>query len=296
VLDRDLLSRLVDDGWGVDLHSHSRHSDGAWTPTELVRDALIQGVRVMALTDHDTVAGQAEMAAAGAAAGMAIVTGVEVTTRVGERAYHLLCYDVDPADDIWATLQANRRGALPDYYLAVLAQLRERGWAVSDEAIRAPDGGFVSNPISSALIAAGLAPDLKTAQALVRTLELDFPVHLLAMPVERLAELLPSGGALVSVAHPAREERGVSNRLVEADLAVLRELLPMAALEAHHPYHPPDQVVAFREMARRHGLAVTCGSDAHGWAVSRPPLAHAPALCRAFLDRLLARGRVLARA
>src|SRR2546428_505467 len=110
----ELLRRLVDDGWGVDLHSHSRHSDGAWTPTELVRDGLIQGVRVMALTDHDSVAGQAEMRAAGAEAGMAIVTGVEVTTRVGDRSYHLLCYDVDPADEVWATVQANRRGAAAD--------------------------------------------------------------------------------------------------------------------------------------------------------------------------------------
>jgi hypothetical protein len=96
VPDADLLRRLIDQGWGVDLHSHSRHSDGAWTPTELIRDSLIQGVRVMALTDHDTVAGQAEMLAAGAAAGMAIVTGAEVTTRVGDNAYHLLYYDLDP--------------------------------------------------------------------------------------------------------------------------------------------------------------------------------------------------------
>jgi hypothetical protein len=292
----DLLRRLVNEGWGVDLHSHSRHSDGAWTPTELVRDALIQGVRVMALTDHDTVAGQAEMLAAGAEAGMAIVTGAEVTTRVGDHSYHLLCYDLDPADGVWAAVQASRRGGMPDYYQSVMAQLRERGYAVRDEDIRTPDGGFVSSPISASLVKARAAPDLKSAQALVRSLELDFPVHLIATPVERLAELLPRDGALVSVAHPAREERGVSNRLVEPDLAILCDLLPMAALEAHHPFHGPEDVVAFREMAGRHGLAVTCGSDAHGWAVTRPPLAHAPALCRPFLDRLLERGRVLARA
>jgi hypothetical protein len=136
---------------------------------------------------------------------------------------------------------------------------------------------------------------VRAAQALVRSLELDFPVHLIATPLERLGALLKPDGALVSVAHPAREERGVSNRLTEDDLAALRSALPMAALEAHHPYHAPDEVVAYREMAARHGLAVTCGSDAHGWAVSRPPLAHAPALCRPFLDRLLERGRVLAR-
>src|SRR5829696_5990163 len=171
----ELLRRLIDDGWGVDLHAHSRHSDGAWTPTELVRDAAIQGVRVLALTDHDTVAGQAEAQAAGAAAGMAIVSGVEVTTRVGDRTYHLLCYDLDPADEVWAAVQASRRGGQVDYYLALLAQLRERGYAVRDEDVRTPEGGLVQSPLSTSLVRAGLAADVRAAQALVRSLELDFP-------------------------------------------------------------------------------------------------------------------------
>jgi hypothetical protein len=286
------LERLVASGWGVDLHSHSRHSDGAWTPTELVHDAHVQGVRVLALTDHDTVAGQAEALAAGDDDGMAIVTGAEVTTRVGDRAYHLLCYDLDPTDPLWSEIQATRQGGLGDYYLTVFAQLRERGYAVVDERLRDADGALVRNPLSGALVACGSCPDLRSAQALIKTLQLDFPVHLISVPVERLARLLGRDSALVSVAHPAREERGVSNRLTEEDLAILRDLLPMAALEAHHPYHTIEDTVAYQAMAARHGLAVTCGSDAHGWAVSRPPLPHAPALCRAFLERLLERERV----
>jgi len=288
------MEKLLADGWGVDLHAHSRHSDGAWTPSELVRDAFVQGVRVLSLTDHDTIAGQAEAIAAGAEMGMAIVTGCEVTTRVGNRSFHLLCYDLDPSDPAWSEIQATRQGGLGDYYLAVYAQLRERGYPVLDELLRAADGTLIRNPLSNALVACGSAPDLKSAQALVRTLQLDFPVHLIAVPVERLATLLGRNGALVSVAHPGREERGVSNRLAEEDLDILRALLPMAALEAHHPFHTIEDTVAFRELASRHGLAVTCGSDAHGWSVSRPPLPYAPALCRAFTARLLDRQKVSA--
>lgn len=295
-MDFDLVKQRVDEGWGVDLHAHSRYSDGAWTPTELARDAAIQGVRVMALTDHDTIDGQAEFQAAGAAAGMAVVTGAEVTTRVNGRSYHLLCYDLDPAADAWATIHRNRHSRIGEYYLAVLAQLRERGYAVRDEDVRTPDGGFVRNPISQSLVSAGLQPDLRSAQAVVKSLELDFPVHLIATPVEQLGELLGRDGALVSVAHPGREERGVSNRLIEDDLVAMKAHLPMAALEAHHPYHTPEDTVFYRELAAAHGLAVTCGSDAHGWGVKRPPIGHAPALCRAFLDRLLDRQRVLVRA
>ena len=234
VMDFELLKQRVDEGWGVDLHAHSRHSDGAWTPTELIRDGLVQGVRVMALTDHDTVAGQAEFAAAGAEAGMAIVTGAEVTTRVNGRAYHLLCYDLDPSADAWKVIYRNRHDRIGEYYLAVLAQLRERGYPVRDEDVRTPEGGFVRNAISQSLVSAGVADDLRTAQALVKSLQLDFPLHLIGTPVEQLGDLLGRDGALVSVAHPAREERGVSNRLNEDDLLTMKRHLPMAALEAHH--------------------------------------------------------------
>lgn len=109
------------------------------------------------------------------------------------------------------------------------------------------------------------------------------------MPVERLGELLGPTGALVSVAHPARDERGVSNRLVEDDLLTIKRHVPLAALEAHHPYHSAEDVADYRDLAARHGLAVTASSDAHGWAVGRPPLPIAPALAHAFLARLLAR-------
>ena len=288
----DLLGQLIAEGWGIDLHSHSRHSDGEWSPTELIRDARIQGVRVMALTDHDTVAGQAEMLTAGAAAGMAIITGAEITTWVGDRAYHLLCHDLDPTDEAWAIIQSNRRDRIGDYYLALLAQLRARGYAVRDQDARTDEGAFVQSPISAALLGGGFAPDLKSAQVLLRSLQLDYPVHIVGTPVEQLSHLLGHDKALVSVAHPAREERGVSNRLNEADLTVMKQLLPLAALEAHHPYHAPNDVRYYRELATKHGLEVTCGSDAHGWAVNRPPMASAPALCRGFLERVIDRQMV----
>ena len=288
----DRISQLISEGWGIDLHSHSLHSDGAWTPTDLVRDGLIQGVRVMALTDHDTVAGQAEMLVAGEAAGMAIITGMEVTTWIGNRSFHLLCHDLDPADPVWEIIDSNRRDRISDYYLSLLAQLRERGYAVRDQDVRNADGELIQSPISAALLGGGFAPDLKAAQVLLRSLQLNYPTQMVGTSIEQLSELLGRDKALVSVAHPAREELGVSNRLTESDLATMKRLLPLAALEAHHPYHVPGDVAFYREMAIQNGLAVTCGSDAHGWSVSRPPMAYAPALCQAFLKRVLDHHRV----
>ena len=293
-MDPERLNRLISEGWGVDLHSHSLHSDGEWTPTELVRDGMIQGVRIMALTDHDTIAGQAEMLAAGAEAGMAVITGAEVTTWVGDRAYHLLCHDLDVNDGAWSVIEANRRDRIGDFYHSLLAQLRDKGFAVNDAHAMNADGSFVRNPISASLIGGGFAADVKSAGILLRGLQLNYPTGIVGTPIELLGDLLGRDKVLVTVAHPAREERGVSNRLNEDDLAVMKKLLPMAALEAHHPYHSPQDVAYYRDLAERNGLAVTCGSDAHGWAVSRPPLASAPALCGAFLQRVLERQKVAA--
>ena len=217
------LTQAVAEGWGVDLHTHSRHSDGVWTPRELVDEAGRRGVRVLALTDHDGVGGQAEVAGAAARAGMLAITGAEITTRLGDRVYHLLCYDLDPAAPLWHEIERRR-------------------WAT-----RQP------------------------------------------LPVEELARLLPEGAALLSVAHPGREDRGVSHRLTEPDLTTLTGLLPVVALEAHHPYHAPLDVEYYRHLAAERGLAVTCGSDAHGWHGRRMPIAHPPELARGFLDLVLAR-------
>lgn len=179
-LDVGRLRDLAAAGWGVDLHAHSLHSDGAWTPAELVRDAHLQGVRVAALTDHDTVAGQAEMLDAGAAAGMAIVTGIEVTTRVGEHSYHLLCYGLDPAAEAWSVVRANRHDRIDQFYDSLFAQLRQHGYAVRDADVRGPDGRYVKGPIGRGLVGGGFAADGTAAWTLVRSLNLAFPVDLIA--------------------------------------------------------------------------------------------------------------------
>ncbi|HEV8638446.1 MAG TPA: PHP domain-containing protein [Chloroflexota bacterium] len=215
------------EGWGVDLHAHSRHSDGVWTPRELVDEAGRRGVRVLALTDHDAVGGQAEVVGAAARAGLLAITGVEITTCLGDRVYHLLCYDLDPSDPVWTEIERRR-------------------WTT-----RQP------------------------------------------LPVEELARLLPDGAGLLSVAHPGREERGVSHRLSEPDLAALEALLPLVALEAQHPYHAPLDIEYYRRLAADHGLAVTCGSDAHGWRGRRMPIAHPTELARGFLELVLARWAAL---
>src|SRR5581483_6250182 len=81
----------------IDLHSHSRHSDGDWTPPELLADAGRLGLDLLSLTDHDTVDGQTAARLAAAEHGILALTGMEVSLTVEGRLYHVLAYDFDPA-------------------------------------------------------------------------------------------------------------------------------------------------------------------------------------------------------
>ncbi|MGI8877109.1 MAG: PHP domain-containing protein [Candidatus Limnocylindria bacterium] len=83
----------------VDLHTHSLRSDGTLPPAALVRRAAANGVRIQALSDHDTLAGVDEAIAAGAALGVRIIPATELNTESEWGDVHVLGYFLDPADD-----------------------------------------------------------------------------------------------------------------------------------------------------------------------------------------------------
>jgi predicted metal-dependent phosphoesterase TrpH len=80
----------------VDLHIHSTASDGTLTPSEVVHLALERGLRVIALTDHDTVSGVVEAQAAAAGSGLEVIAGVEINAAGDGTSLHMLGFYVDP--------------------------------------------------------------------------------------------------------------------------------------------------------------------------------------------------------
>ena len=80
----------------IDLHTHTTASDGALSPAELVERAHGLGIRTLSVTDHDTLAGVPEAAAAAAARGMELLPGTEITAVHQGRDVHMLAYFLDP--------------------------------------------------------------------------------------------------------------------------------------------------------------------------------------------------------
>jgi predicted metal-dependent phosphoesterase TrpH len=283
------LRELVDRGEPVDLHSHSRHSDGDWTPPDLIADAAQLGLKLVSLTDHDTVGGQVAAEAAAIEHDILFLTGMEVSLTVEGRLYHVLCFDFDPRSSTWDRFAAARARRFEDYYLSTFDVARSRGYAVEPDVVRDASGRLNDLSLATAIERGGFAPSIDAARNLIRGILPPRPPSLTYQDVFEFADRLGPEEAVFSVAHPGRNQSGVSVRLTEDDLRAFRRALPLVALEATHPYHTAADVAYYAELAARHGLAVTCGSDAHGVRHRRPLQRYSAVLCRDFLELIHAR-------
>lgn len=251
----------------VDLHTHTRRSDGVLEPADLVRAAAACGVTTLALTDHDTLAGYREVVAAGAIPeGVTLVPGVEINALVTrdlglwEGELHILGFGMDPDDNAFEAALAAQREQRRIRFKRTVDRLRELGLAIDAQvATLAPDGNdALGRPtIARALIAAGHATSVE--DAFRRLLGHGCPAYVPRLglgPADAIAAIRAAGG-LPALAHfseaPARIE--VVRELVEAGLG---------GLEVYYRTFDSATVEAVGEVAANLGLTPTGGSDYHG--------------------------------
>jgi len=246
----------------IDLHSHSAASDGTDPPAEVMRRARAAGLDVIALTDHDTLAGHEEARNA-LPPGLTLVTGMELSARLESRSVHLLAYLPAGAS---AELAAECRTIREDRVRrgrAMVERLRDLGADVTWEQVAAIAGGSVGRPhIARAMVAAGViktpaeafGPDWIGAggRAYVSRYALD--------PARAVALVRESGGAVV-LAHPGAVSRGW--RIPDDAIAGLAGA-GLAGLEVAHPDHDLPAREHLRALAADLGLVTTGGSDDHG--------------------------------
>ena len=188
----------------IDLHAHTRASDGSQAPGEVVARAARRGVSVLAITDHDTVAGLPEAIAAGRRLGVSVIPGVELSVRPPQGQLHILAYlpSPDPPHLLGALADLRRaREVRADQMAAKLAAL---GAGIDMAAVRARVGSSIGRPhLADALVEAGHAVD--RADAFARFLGDEQPAyvpHQLLDPKAALGLVAASGG-VAALAHPA---------------------------------------------------------------------------------------------
>ena len=250
----------------IDLHTHSTASDGTDTPTELVLGAAAAGLDVVALTDHDTVRGHAEAAAALRALDrpLTLVPGAELSCRIGGVSMHMLAYLFDPDEPELARERELLRDDRVPRARAMVAKLRELGVPVTWEQVaRIAGDGAVGRPhVASAMVELGVVPTVSDAftdewlanggRAYVEKHELD--------PFDAIRLVKGAGGATV-FAHPAAAKRGQTvPESVIAELAAAG----LDGLEVDHMDHDEPSRARLRALAGELDLLATGSSDYHG--------------------------------
>ncbi len=251
----------------IDLHAHCAASDGTSAPAEVVRRAHRAGLDVLALTDHDTVSGLAEAAAA-LPPGLTLVPGAEISCFVevdGARvSLHLLGYLFDPDEPEFASERRLLRTDRERRARAIVDRLVDLGVPVSWEQVRAVAGGeSVGRPhLARAMVDVGAVPDVASAftrdwlghggRAYVERYEL---------APARALELIRAAGGVAVFAHPLASSRGP---VVGDDVIVALARAGLAGIEVDHPDHTPDQRAHLRRVAHDLDLVVTGSSDDHG--------------------------------
>ena len=247
---------------GVDLHTHTTASDGSDSPTELVSAAAALGLSAVAVTDHDTTEGLAEAETVASRAGIELVRGLELSLEWGPGAMHLLVLLIEDPDYLSSRLGRVREGRARRN-LEVMERLRSQGVDVTMEEVREEGGsGAIGRPhFASLLVRKGYAPDIPAAFDLYLGRGRPAYVERFRLgPAEAIAAAHASGGAAV-LAHPLT--LGVEGGRLSAVLEGLCEQ-GLDGMEAHYGAYDPPTRRSLVELARRHGLVPTGGSDYHG--------------------------------
>lgn len=243
----------------ADLHTHSNASDGIHAPADLLRQASRRGLSVLALTDHDTTLGLAAAAAEARLLRITFVPGIELSTDVERGEIHVLGYGIDPdATELQSTLERLRRSR-ETRAARILDRLRRLGIDLPDESIQpAEPGASIGRPhIAMALIAAGQASSV--SDAFDRFLGQGKPAYVAS---ERLkpadaVRLIRSAGGLPVLAHPFSSP-GFPHTLPDLIAAGL------GGLEVYYGEYDDDRRRVLADIAARHDLIATGGSDYHG--------------------------------
>jgi 3',5'-nucleoside bisphosphate phosphatase len=249
----------------IDLHTHSRISDGTDSPAELVGKAREAKLDVVALTDHDTFDGLDEAVREGERLGVEVVRGMELSCARRGSSVHLLAYGVDPDHPALAEEMVRVRGGRTDRLRPVLAKLAELGVPVTEAQVRAQVGGSpsVGRPhIADALVAAGHVSD--RAEAFDRFLADGGPAHVprYAIDITKGIDLVHAAGGVAVLAHPWG--RGREHILPVDLLEMLARDHRLDGLEVDHQDHDADARHRLRRLSGRLDLLVTGSSDYHG--------------------------------
>lgn len=248
----------------IDLHTHTTCSDGTDSPRELVNKAIVQGLEVLGITDHDSTSGWEE-AAQTLRGSLKLALGAEISCLTHDGiSVHMLGLLFDPLHaEMQQVLEETRDGRLPRMR-KMIEKMRSEGMDISIEDVVSamPDGATMGRPhLADALVAKKIVKSRD--EAFVELLHNDsrfYVSHAAPTPAEAIALIRKAGGVAV-IAHPFASHRG--QILMAEDFSNL-VAAGLNGIEVDHRDQNPDERAMLRVIARELDLVVTGSSDYHG--------------------------------
>ena len=241
----------------IDLHIHTTASDGTCTPREVVRLAVEQGLRAIAVTDHDTIVGHGEAMLAAMDYDIELVPGIEISTKYGV-AVHILGYFLEDLVPLLKGVVNDR-----DIRNAKMAELMAAdGLPVSYAKMKERFGAVIGRPhFGELLVEFGLARDVSDAFARFVGKGQKYYVPRTTIDIDTSVEAVVASGGVPVLAHPFQYKKNDGE---------LRELIErcmdhgLRGIECRYSGYDAQQVAYLESLAEEYGLLKTGGSDFHG--------------------------------
>jgi predicted metal-dependent phosphoesterase TrpH len=254
---------------GIDLHIHSTASDGSLTPSEILRQAQKLRLAAIAITDHDSLEGSKAARRTGIPSSLKFLTGVEISAAYppffpGSGSFHILGYRIRLDDTILNQSLGRLRQARKNRNPQILERLDKLGFPLSIEEVQQAAGqGQIGRPhIAQAMMNKGFVQSID--EAFDNYLGNNKPAYVDKYRIacaEAIRIILGADGIPV-LAHP-----GLLNSKNKSDLEALivnLKTIGIKGIEAYYPKHTRQKMKDYIEIADRHNLLVTGGTDFHG--------------------------------
>jgi len=240
----------------LDLHAHTRYSDGTTTPAEVVHAYLMRGVQMMSVTDHDTTEALGQASQKALAAGILFVPGVEISSRENDHL-HILGYNIDEKNQTFQNFLAGNREQRNIRIKKIIRQLQESGVSIEEEDVFK----LVRNVASRAHVA-----DALKNKGIVPTRQEGFRKFLVpgkagyvnnaGESVFDVIKAIKNAGGLAFIAHP-----GIVKECWDFPAWVNAGL---DGIEVYYPSHSFDMKQDLFMIAKKYNLLISGGSDHHG--------------------------------
>ena len=265
----------------IDLHIHSNASDGSLSPSEIMKEAIDQGLLAIAITDHDTINGVKTAIESGIPHPLEFITGIEISAHAPVEyadigTLHILGYGISIYDVMLQKNLKKLKDARRQRNPQIIEKLNQLGFPLTLEEVKEICGpGQMGRPhIAQAMVEKGYVSSFNKAFDLYLGSDKPAYVDKFRLTSQQAIDLIKEAGGLAVLAHPGLiptiespfEYKNVPSKERTSILHLISRLMGMglAGIEVYHTDHSPEQTAFFEKLATKKGLLMTGGSDFHG--------------------------------